>query len=319
MRNAISVVTLILIIVSLGSCTSHKQFRTSYDVCQNSNLSSDPSCNLSAIQTFLEPNPPGFSLNIIEFDDQGKLFKREQKDAVLKQLEQLSKSNDLLLVVFVHGWQNNADPENERLETFKKILTKIAENEEAINAFKNAEADRNKEEHPTPRKVAGVYLGWRGESIWVPGLKHIATFWDRKNTAHKIGHGSVTEVLSEFEKLILDKQRDVQSLEGNNLVIIGHSFGGLIVHNAVSQILENRFVRTTDTNKSKGLVSGFGNLIILINPAFEAVELASLSDMSTVRKDYDRNQLPILTILTSEADWATRYAFPIGRFFFDII
>jgi hypothetical protein len=83
MRNVISVVTLVLMFVLLASCTSHKQYRTQYKPCPNPGAEFSPACNLSAIQTFVEPNPPGFSLSIIEFDDQGKLWNREQKTAVL--------------------------------------------------------------------------------------------------------------------------------------------------------------------------------------------------------------------------------------------
>jgi len=40
-----------------------------------------------------------------------------------------------------------------------------------------------------------------------------------------------------------------------------------------------------------------------------------LSDMSTARGTYFASQLPVMAILTSEAEYATRYAFPAGRFF----
>jgi hypothetical protein len=54
---------------------------------------------------------------------------------------------------------------------------------------------------------------------------------------------------------------------------------------------------------------------VLINPAFEALLFAPLSDMSTERGTYFWSQLPVLVVLTSEADSATRYAFPMGRAF----
>jgi hypothetical protein len=60
---------------------------------------------------------------------------------------------------------------------------------------------------------------------------------------------------------------------------------------------------------------GFGNLVVLINPAFEASLYAPLSDMSFDRNFYPDLQLPTLAILTSEGDAATRYAFPLGRWF----
>ena len=53
--------------------------------------------------------------------------------------------------------------------------------------------------------------------------------------------------------------------------------------------------------------------MVLINPAFEALRYTPLSDMSTERGTYFPSQLPVLAILTSEADDATRLAFPAGR------
>src|SRR5215217_1788706 len=51
----------------------------------------------------------------------------------------------------------------------------------------------------------------------------------------------------------------------------------------------------------------------LLSRALATLSFTPLSDMSTERKEYPDSQLPVLAILTSENDWATRYAFPIGR------
>jgi len=68
------------------------------------------------------------------------------------------------------------------------------------------------------------------------------------------------------------------------LVIVGHSFGGAIVHSSLVQILEDRFVRTDSLSSNiQSNVEGFGNLVVLINPAFEALQFSALSDMSTER------------------------------------
>lgn len=60
-------------------------------------------------------------------------------------------------------------------------------------------------------------------------------------------------------------------------------------------------------------IAGFGNLVVLINPAFEANLFSPLSDMAAERGTYFEPQLPVVLVLTSEADRATRYAFPVGR------
>jgi len=97
--------------------------------------------------------------------------------------------------------------------------------------------------------------------------------------------------------------------------VVGHSFGGAVVFSALEQILESRFIHTVGTPQTPEAAQGYGNLVVLLNPAFEAQLYAPLSDMSAERKEYVKSQLPVVAILTSQADRATGVAFPIGRWF----
>lgn len=63
------------------------------------------------------------------------------------------------------------------------------------------------------------------------------------------------------------------------------------------------------------------DLVVLLNPAFEATRFEPLFQaakdrlpVSGPRWDYVAQQRPIFVAITSEADSATRVAFPIGRF-----
>jgi len=101
---------------------------------------------------------------------------------------------------------------------------------------------------------------------------------------------------------------------GTRLVVVGHSFGGAAVYSAVSPVLEHGFIHTPGAGEgSVTNAQGFGSLVVLINPAFEALRFTPLSDMATERGTYFDTQLPVLAILTSEADNATRLASPAGR------
>jgi hypothetical protein len=106
-----------------------------------------------------------------------------------------------------------------------------------------------------------------------------------------------------------------QGKSATSLAVIGHSFGAEIVYSALSEILENRFVQTAGPAGQQSDAGGFGNLVVLINPAFESELFAPLSDISAERGLYFKSQLPLLAVLTSDADYATRFAFPLGRFF----
>ena len=169
------------------------------------------------------------------------------------------------------------------------------------------------------RKVLGVYAGWRGDSFNVPYLKHV-TFWDRKNTAHNIGQQGITELLLRLEEIVNVKAGIDESIPkpiNNKLITIGHSFGGAVLYTALQQIFVDRFIGShKGKTSSSPEVNGFGDLVVLMNPAFEALRHATLFDISQEScRRYSSNQLPKLAILTSKADYATRVAFPMGRFF----
>jgi hypothetical protein len=237
-----------------------------------------------------------YLLGFIEFDDQGQLWDRRQMSTVLDTIEREATARELLIVVFAHGWKHSAAPNDDNINTFRKALANLSA----------ADAQARASSGVQPRQVVGVYLGWRGGSVSVPGVKEL-TFWERKNTAHKVGHGSVTEVLSRLEQI-----RETSNARGNDshtrLVAVGHSFGGAVLYAAIGQLLGNRFVVGEESN-----VAGYGDLVVLINPAFEAMLFSSLSDISTGRSSYSETQLPVAAVLTSESDDATKRAFPLGR------
>ena len=307
MHNAGTSIALVLVATLVfAGCTPHKLYRTDTEVCISSEPAQD--CQERALQEYKDPAHPdaGYLLGFIEFDDQGQVFERRQMDAVLAALQTEAASKNLLMVVFLHGWKHSAARGDPNIETFRKSLERISELESRISRETGAEE----------RKVVGIYLGWRGGSVTWPGVKEL-TFWDRKNTAHKVGHGGVTEVVSRLE-LVRKTQDAVEGDQGRSptrLVVIGHSFGGAVVYSALSQILTTGFVDTVGPAGTLTDVKGFGDLVVLINPAFEATLFTSLSDMSNERPTYFPAQLPVIAVLTSEADDATKRAFPIGRWF----
>jgi pimeloyl-ACP methyl ester carboxylesterase len=289
----------------LSACAPHKIYRQELALCTSSTPEAE--CESNALQEYQDAAQPDktYLLGFIEFDDQGQIFDRRQMDAVVRTLYERSASEDLLMVVFVHGWKHSAAPRDDNIRTFREALEQLSELESNISRQTGA----------PQRQVVGVYLGWRGGSITVPGVKEL-TFWDRKNTAHKVGNGGVTEVLNRID--LVRKTRDSISDAGRSrtrLVVVGHSFGGAVVYSALHQILDARFVHTVGPAGQVSDTRGFGDLVVLINPAFEALLYTPLSDMSTERGRYFASQLPVLVILTSEADDATGRAFPIGRWF----
>jgi pimeloyl-ACP methyl ester carboxylesterase len=171
-----------------------------------------------------------YELAIVEFDDQGRCYDRGQMDAVAQRLEALAPydppqaGQDVILVVFVHGWQHNASSDDDNLTAFRALLSETVEYE------KSATAPGAK-----PRPVLGVFIGWRGLSDY--GLGDVvadATFWGRQAAGQRVAVGSVRELFGR-----LRHYRNRQQKRGGNplLVIVGHSFGGMIVFSALAQSL----------------------------------------------------------------------------------
>ena len=120
------------------------------------------------------------------FDDQGQLRDPAQLDrAETLVLEEAGGSNGpgAVVVVFVHGWRHNASVCDENVVCFREVLTGL-DNLERLQAAASGYE---------PRRVVGVYLGWRGLTAKMPGPREM-TFYKRKAAAHRIGEGDVLDV-----------------------------------------------------------------------------------------------------------------------------
>lgn len=305
LKNTIPFVLMITMIVVITGCASNVNYRNNLEECK---YIKEGDCSHAAIQHYYDGTDQEYHLGFVEFDDQGQLRNRHQLGKVLEHFYSVAATHDILLISFVHGWHHNASPDDDNVKDFRKLLNRLAR-AEAVNSRLDG--------HPA-RKVLGMYVGWRGDSITIPWVNNL-TFWERKNTAHNVGNGGVAEIFLKLEEIVnirsgmADESTDKHN---SRLVVLGHSFGGAIVSTALHQILTDRFIDSRAGKISQSDANGFGDLVVLLNPAFEAMRFTSMYDISQQNcRQYLPGQLPKLAILTSEADWATKYVFPAGRFF----
>jgi hypothetical protein len=179
--------------------------------------------------------------HILEFTDEGDLPVPAQ--ARLKEVEdrirtlRRDSSQGVVVVVFVHGWHHSADPKDEHLNGFRRIV-------EAITVREWEAQDR------PVRPVVGVYVGWNGDPIgkWsfikrIWGIKHLS-FWRRYRIAKSIGASaafqkSVLKIIS-AAKAPLDDAQENRTVE-SPLVLAGHSMGSLIVQSAFDTLLQESY------------------------------------------------------------------------------
>lgn len=246
----------------------------------------------------IETNTTG-KIGYVEFDDEGWFWGHQQwqvvKDALSNEVD--NSTNGLTIVVFVHGWESNARYDDPNVQMFRRVLSDLSSN-------------------ISPRNIFGVFVGWRGlsfKSNWLPPLGNLFSFYNRKDVAERIGHqGAATQVFTELE-MMQDDFNLRTNVPPTELIIIGHSFGGQLVFSAVSQVLTERLLLAT-RHKNPEPIRSLGNLVILLNPAFESSLYNNLISLATSPDiTYPTNQAPVLAIFTSKTDWATGIAFPVGR------
>ena len=248
------------------------------------------------------------------------LFKRAwayQINNLIKQLNVSAEAGPITLIVFVHGWKHNAKDDDPNLENFRKLLDTAALIEEQRRASSPGER---------PRRVVGVYVGWRGLSVDVPGLKEL-TFWSRKTAAMHVAQGSSRELFARLRsfkcvqnaKSASDGTRNCnrppEKADKVRIILIGHSFGGLILYNSISGTLIESMTHAFDANgEAHSPYWRFADLAVLINPAFESTRYTPLHRIAASSR-YERYETPLLVTVTSTTDRATRVAFKWGRAF----
>jgi len=242
---------------------------------------------------------PDYSLAFIEFDDQGELWSPSQLDSALAHLEHLNSGPGVALVIFVHGWNNDAStreeqPEEGSIYQYRKFLTRLGDDIE--HRFPGVDIP-----------VMGIYLGWRGTVSTVPLIRE-ASFYNRRGAAERIAGASATETIFR----ILTTMR---ANPNSRSVLIGHSFGSMILERALAQAAVSALLASTEQE----LIFP-ADLVVLLNPAGSAsqtkqmVDILARNRLKTYRFDQSGNRYerPLLVSFTSETDKATSLFFPVG-------
>ena len=239
-------------------------------------------------------------ISFIEFDQQGKLFSPKQVDDTINLIQSLQHPSGLsapeqpvLLLTFVHGWKNNASEGCGNVWGFRHTLNQVA----ALEA---------KSEHPRP--IVGLYIGWPGDSAI---LFKNATFANRQAVAGAVGHGELAETL----KRVLVQTKGPAFDGPSQAILVGHSFGGLVMEAAAISLLEQVLPALSPSSNA---VYPPADLIVLLNEAAPAAQakpfLEKLLDQNIIYEDAEHRQYPLLISLTSTGDVATKFAFPGGQF-----
>jgi len=278
-------------------------------------------------------------LAAVEANDAGYFADPHQVSSILDTLDTLAHHYNLTMVVYAHGWRHNSSEGDQDFANFERTLR-------ALNLIVRVPKDTTSSvlagDHHLPRAVVGVYLGWKGKSMFewpdawgaVKGVLsgHVyTTFWSRKAAAERAGQADLRRFVLALAALRQSWTRTADEYNSNSLNFVGHSFGGDLLLCALRDQLEEALIEreVTDTghpaasmrrmpNDPAGrgnrlphrVPTTFGN-IILINPAVESAQLRDIYEASRL-DTFPNGQPPLVSIFSAENDGARAVLFPIG-------
>lgn len=343
---------LLLSLAWLCGCTNIAEIRTHHGTGKDvpvinadkpsegcSDAASTPASRANSIEDYKD-----YWAGYVEFDDEGWLYgshgQPNQMEVLRTRLQRelndpAFAQTDFLVVAFVHGWHHNAHDSDCNVHEFRAML-KVA-NDRYAAASRQDPSLRH-------RRIIGVYAGWRGESVNVEGL-NVTTVLDRRNAAERVAKGDVRELFAQLRKLqIGESQKPDARPDRMRTVVVGHSFGGLIAFHGLSPAVLNELTLTKPEGDAQGcrptvrrpssvllrkgvaaeteaasttterLAPVFPDMLILINPAFEASRFESLHDlMKPVAGCHYPEDRPKVVVVTADNDYATGPIFTFGR------
>jgi hypothetical protein len=144
----------------------------------------------------------------------------------------------------------------------------------------------------------------------VQGPLDYLSFLGRKAAATRIAGTPVTETIFE-----LIRQARRNSPGHAKTVVIGHSFGALVLEKAMAQAVAGSIL-SHDAVTNGGTFNAPADLILLVNSAAESIYAKELSDMfdRIGHRSHVNAKRPLLVSITSETDSGTKGWFPFGTF-----
>jgi hypothetical protein len=290
------------------------------------------------------------SCSFVEFDGQGDYVEFEQHQHAWKKVSELARRQQLLLVIYCHGWKNNSQSSD--VVKFCDFLGRLASSSVVANAG---------------YRVHGIYLGWRGNLyrphiekdgqthayaatskrfggpvvssrwsrrfVWTRWLQENLSYWSRRRAAeHKVSSVPMARTIYTCASLVksIDKDmaRNIGDVTLSRVLVMGHSFGALMLERALNSTcldpLMDQWSWFSRANRGesrapvhlKPLPLDF---VFFVNSAAPSIYAKAMRDFlaahhaALARAGSTSEFAPIFVSLTSSADSATRYAHPAAN------
>jgi len=278
-----------------------------------------------------------FDICAIEFDNEGTLS--HQPVSAPSQLDRAAnairaarrKAGGAVVVVFAHGWKNNADWDCGNFVSFRQLIASMSKRE--IERYSPTG------EH-LARRVVGVYLGWEGGAdhgtLSDIGHKLMFNYYKRDGRARKVAQGEgLIGALEQLTEATKDHEDPKLGPPDNSpLIMAGHSMGGLIMETAMAEWVNDKAAnlpgprltpadpteQPTITLTIDGQPIAGPDLMLLINPASAASDtrnlLTALTEHAVTKRVHIEGmtfQPPLIISATSEGDSAVGIGLRVAR------
>jgi hypothetical protein len=138
-----------------------------------------------------------YDLHVVQADHFCTFWEPSHARDVVNEIEDQSNQGNVLVVVFINGWHDNAAPDNDSLLKFKGTLQKIGAQMRTTERM----ALRQKYTSQPNLRIVGVYVGSRGRSL--PEALDYSTYWWRKEAAERVGDSDVSEFILRLQRIYL--------------------------------------------------------------------------------------------------------------------
>ena len=144
------------------------------------------------------------------------------------------------------------------------------------------------------------------------GLKHGLKC---KNIGHCVNsYSQLVELLTRLDRM--RQELNAAKKDTSRLVVLAHSLGATLVFEALANVFKNRLTEVwpgVDVDGSSRVIRGFGDLVVLVNPAFEAERWRPIHELTSTYAGFSMSQRPVLVVVGSETDSTTATWFPFGQ------
>lgn len=321
--TARGLLALIAVAVAATGCVRDKRFRFVHDQPHCFAPPADPVPGIPEDQKRQYPSVDCrsalYKTGFIELNEDGSYVDPAQERKVLALIDaekRRAPGGKIITFLYVHGWKNNGRPASpgEKAQDVERFSTGLSE-----LGFRARLAAGSAPAVP----IVGVYIGWRGKSLAGPSWFNFVSYWGRRNTANRVGGGTVLPAaindVIEHTNAGSDKSR---------VVLVGHSFGARVLEHAIEngvrlydeeQVRRGTIVRprvdlvlyvnsANDARLSMGRVQALQkNPITVRHPDYDPSACGEGSAQQPICKSY-----PLLVAMTSKGDSATKWLLPIA-------